>query len=166
MKKLLSVLSLVTLILLIAGIEKASALTATGSLEVTATVVAYCNVSTTPVDFGDVDGQTDTDSMGSILVDCTFDQPYHVALNAGLHFSGERRVSDGTYHRPYLLSNVAYGGAAWGDTDYGGTYAAAAVAGTGTGSTQTLDVYGRLPIFTGVPSTTVMVDTVTVTVTY
>lgn len=167
MKKLLSISILASLMLVIAGSEIAGAATASTNLQVTATVVAYCNVSTSAVNFGNVDGQAAKDSMGSISVDCTYLQPYHVALDDGLHFSSERRISDGgTYHRPYTLSNVAFGGVAWGDTGYGNTYSAAAVAGTGTGSTQTLDVYGQLPTFTGVPSSTTMTDTVTVTVTY
>jgi len=170
MKKLLSISILASFMLVLAGSEITGATEATASLTVTATVVAYCNVTTGTVDFGNVDGQANKDSMGSITVDCTYLQPYHVALNAGLHYTTERSISGTkdtvTYSKTYSLSNVGYGGVAWGDTGYGGTYTAAAIAGTGTGSAQTLDIYGRLPTFTGVPATTTMTDTVTVTVTY
>jgi spore coat protein U-like protein len=166
MKKFLSVLSLVTLSLIIAGAGTASAAEETESLEITATVVAYCNVTTSPVDFGNVDGQVETTTTGSISVDCTFDQTYHVALDAGTHFSTNRRILSGGYATPYYLTKPS-GGVAWGDSDYDNTFAAgASLLGTGIGSAQTLTVNGRLPVFTGIPSGTVLTDTITVTVTY
>jgi spore coat protein U-like protein len=77
--------------------------------------------------------------------------------NAGGNFSA-RAVLNGAATLGYQLYSNALRTTVWDD-------AAGQVAGTGTGSNQSLTVYGRLPSVTGaVPGT--YTDTVVVTITY
>ena len=144
--------------------------TATGSITVSATVVSSCIVSGATLNFGAAIDPTSAsvpiDSSTSITVVCTATTPYAVALNAGVNAGGAsnfgaRAVKNGLKSLGYQLYADALHTTVWGD----GTSASATQPGVGTGSNQSLTVYGRLPSVTGaIPGT--YTDTVTVTVTY
>ena len=148
----------------------ATAGTANSSISVSATVVSSCIVSGGSLNFGSaIDptaGSGPIDSSTSITVVCTATTPYAVALNAGLNAGGatnfsSRSIRNGLKTLGYQLYADALHTTVWGD----GSSATATVPGLGTGSNQSLTVYGRLPSVTGaVPGT--YNDTVTVTVTY
>jgi len=165
MRKSLVLLGLIASILAFAGIASADSKTA--NVEVSATIIATCTVSTSDVKFGNVTGEDITNSPGNIAVNCPLNTPYQIAIGAGQHLSSERFVSDGTYSVLYRLMKDDYFGPQWGDNDLENTYMwGSSVSDTGSGSSQDHTVYGRLMPFVGIPSGTTMTDSVTVTVYY
>jgi len=144
---------------------RAEATTANTNLQVSATVVSACSVSATALNFGSninpISAVVPIDASTTLTVQCTATTPYSVALSAGNNAGGNfsaRAVLNGAATLGYQLYSNALRTAVWDD-------AAGQVAGTGTGSNQSLTVYGRLPSVTGaVPGT--YTDTVVVTITY
>lgn len=141
-----------------------------GALQVGATVLVSCNVSGTALSFG---GSIDplltpgpVDASASLSVTCTHTTPYTLALNAGLNAGGaasfgSRAMKNGTHSLPYQLYLDAGRGNVWGDSSNGsGVYS-----GTGTGSAQSVMIYGRLPSLAGVAPGNYS-DTVTLTISY
>jgi len=130
----------------------------------TANIISACTVSATNIDFGNTGLLTSNiDATSSVDVTCTSALPYDVGLDGGL--SG---ATDPTMRIMTLSSeNVTYGlyrdsarTLPWGDTI--GTDTAA---GTGSGSSQALIVYGRVPT-QSTPTPGTYTDTVVVTVTF
>jgi spore coat protein U domain-containing protein, fimbrial subunit CupE1/2/3/6 len=157
-----------TLLLLTAGAalpQAALAGTATTTLGVSLTINAGCNVSSSPVAFP---AQTvlasAVNQSGGISVTCTNTTPYNVGLDkgAGSGASVTNRLMTGP-----SSATVAYG--LYQDsghgTNWGNTVGTDTVSGTGTGSAQSLTVYGRIPPQT-TPSPGTYNDTIVVTLTY
>ncbi|BBB14875.1 spore coat protein U [Candidatus Rickettsiella viridis] len=145
------------------------AATATGTLPVSATVIAACLVGTvTPVAFGNYDPTSTTDNIagqGVIPVTCTNGTSYTIGLNAGT-FTGAtvttRRMT-GT-----SAAGLAYGlfqntgrTTNWGNTP--GTDTPAAVVATGT--SQSVNVYGKITALQAVAAGSYS-DSVTITVNF
>jgi spore coat protein U-like protein len=146
----------------------AHALTASGPMQIQATVTASCIVGTSALTFPSATsaaiGAGPVESAGSVTVNCTMSAPYSVALNAGLGTGATvalRQLKSGTQILPYTIYSDAAHTKIWGD----GTAASTPVTGTGTGGLDTIPAYGR--IF-ATPNVTagVYLDTVNVTVTY
>lgn len=140
----------------------AGSATATTTLLVTATVVAACNVSTTPVAFGAYNPTAGThlDGTGTVSVTCTNGTSYTVALDGGAQADvTTRAMSAGAHGLNYQLYSDSARTSVWGLTGAG------LVAGTGTGSPIDHTVYGRIPSEQNVPPGSYS-DTVNVTVTY
>ena len=131
---------------------------------VTAVNTTACSVSATAVDFGSSGVLAITiDASGTLTLTCTASAPYTVALNGGNDLATDptqRKMSKGTEKITYGLYRNSTRTLPWGDTT--GTNTAA---GTGTGLSQNLAVYGRVPIQT-TPSPGNYSDTVIVTLTY
>lgn len=164
MKKILSIASLIILSVVFSGITNASQ--TTGTLQVSANVVSVCTVTTSPVNFGNV--TESSIANGDVTVNCPSGTAYHIALDAGQHLLGWRRVVLGPYSVKYELDKIQ-GGPEWGDNDpgYANTYSyGSSVADTGNGANQAHTVYAYLLPFTGIPAGTTLTDTVTVTVYY
>lgn len=147
----------------------AQAGTAGNSFQVTATVTSACTVSGTTLNFGaSIDplaAATPLDATSTLSVQCTNTTPYTVSLNAGVNAGGasnfgSRLMKSGSNTLGYQLYLDAGRATVWGD----GT-ASSTSAGTGTGSAQTLTIYGRLPSLANVVPGS-YTDTVTVTVSY
>lgn len=173
MKKVISYATLAVIGLI--GIQAANAATTTGTLTVKATVAKGCSVNTDAsgtvadavLDFGtitsltaNVDGDTTTSSGTSIKVLCNNGTAYTVAFGAGNNFlSGVRRMAGGSSefipYNLYLTSTRATALAVDGTT-----------ASTGNGTPQTLNVYGRIPAGSVLPTAGNYTDAVTLTVTY
>lgn len=147
----------------------AAAGTGNGSFQATATVVSACTVSGTLLNFGSsidpIAATVPLDASSTLTVQCTNTTPYAVSLNAGTNAGGasnfsSRAMKNGSYSLGYQLYLDASRSTVWGDGTGSSTHA-----GTGTGSNQSITVYGRLPSLTGsVPGT--YTDTVTVTISY
>lgn len=172
MKKVISYATLAVIGLI--GIQAANAATTTGTLTVKATVAKGCSVNTDAsgtvadavLDFGtitsltaNVDGDT-TSSGTSIKVLCNNGTAYTVAFGAGNNFlSGVRRMAGGSSefipYNLYLTSTRATA------LEVDGTTAS-----TGNGTPQTLNVYGRIPAGSVLPTAGNYTDAVTLTVTY
>ena len=129
---------------------------------VNANVSSQCSVSASTLDFGTVGLLTaNTDNTSALTVQCANGVAYQVGLDNGQHASGTtRRMSGPGGLVNYELYRNSARTQRWGNTINTDT-----VVGTGSGSNQSLTVYGRVPPQT-TPSAGVYNDTITVTVTY
>jgi spore coat protein U-like protein len=154
-----------TAIIGIAACQNAWATTATTTIAVTASVDPTCTVSSTTLAFLTVPatGSTVTNANATLSVTCTAGATYDVGLDYGLNAITTQRYLKGVTPAntlAYNLSAASAGGANWGDVVNTDT-----VQGTGTGSAQTMTVYGQVP-GSQTPAQDEYSDTVTVTVTY
>jgi spore coat protein U-like protein len=138
--------------------------TKTTTFNVTASVPTTCKLSTNYLDFG-VAGVLDSIKDGATTLDvtCTNATSYNVGLNGGLSGAGDptqRKMSKGSEFVVYGLYRDAARTLPFGDAIGVNT-----VAGSGTGLSQSISVYGRIqPQST--PSAGVYSDTIIVTLTY
>ncbi len=167
MKKIILVLGVLIFSLVFSATTYAG--TVTGQLQVSATVVTACTVSTTAVNFGNVTGVSDyVNATADVTVNCSNGLSYHIALDAGTHYPGGyyRNVAGSGYQADYEIlkpSENVY----WGDAEYARTYLwGSVIADTGNGSDQAHTARAYLHPFSGIPAGTVLTDTVTVTVHY
>lgn len=129
---------------------------------VTAAVEPACLVSAQPINFGNHGVlSTAVDATGTISLTCTANLAYSVALNGGLSNSppASRKMVLGGSSIIYGLYRDA------GRTNVWGSTAGQLVTGTGTGTSQNVTVYGRVPA-QNTPSPGQYSDTVVVTVSY
>ncbi len=172
MRKLLLTAAVATVF----AVPVVEAATATGTLTVKANVAASCTVNTNAtgtttdavLDFGTVSSFTantdvNTSSSGGSQVGilCNNGTDWTLAMDAGDNVSGTQRRMEGgsTEYIPYdLYSDSGYTTAIDVNTT--------ALSGTGTGTEQTYDIYGRIPAGSTLPSVGSYLDTVTMTVTY
>jgi spore coat protein U-like protein len=143
----------------------AAAATDTDTLTVTATVISSCDVSPATLAFGvyNPTSSTPLDAATTISVICTNGTSYDVGLNAGSGTGATiaaRKMSASSNTLTYSLYTDAARSALWGNT-----IGSNAVHGTGTGATQSIDLYGRVPVNQTSPVGS-YTDTVTITVTY
>jgi spore coat protein U-like protein len=132
---------------------------------VSGTVQARCTVSATNLNFGSAGVIASAyDAQNTISIVCTRDAPYQIALGAGLNDGGlginGRKLKAGSETIGYQLYRDSGRTLVWGNTLNTDTKS-----GTGSGSTQTHDVYGRVPAQT-TPSPGTYTDTIVVTVEY
>lgn len=137
--------------------------TTSSTFNVTATIVASCVVSASNVAFGSYVG-AQLDATGSVVVTCTNLAPYTVELDVGTGAGATAADRKMTGPLSQTLSYSLYQDSSR-TLPWGPLASALAVAGTGTGSAQTLVVYGRMPA-SQTPGAGVYSDTITVTVTY
>jgi spore coat protein U-like protein len=139
-------------------------LTASDTAVVTATVSSNCTIGSTAVSFGSQGVlTTNIDAQGTLSIQCTSNLPYAVSLNGGNSGATnptQRKMKSGTPTITYGLYQDSARTQAWGSTTGVDT-----VSGTGTGLTQNLNVYGRVPPQT-TPKPNTYSDTIIATVTY
>jgi len=162
--------SLLAALALGAGLATAQAGSATGSFQVTATVLGACTVAGALMNFGaGIDplvASLPLDATTTLTVVCTNTTPYALALDAGTNAGGAanfgaRALKNGASLLGYQLYLNAGRTTVWGD----GSGGSSTVAGVGSGASQSITVYGRLPSIVGaIPG--LYADTVTVTITY
>ncbi|MFN3465404.1 MAG: spore coat U domain-containing protein [Terricaulis sp.] len=140
--------------------------TDTDSFEVTATVLASCEVSASDLAFGNYDpvSAAHLDADTSLSVTCTNGTPYYVALSlgdgAGATMAQRRMTKSGdTATLNYVLYQDDQRSVLWGDTG------ADRLSGTGDGTPDTIDVYGRVPMQQSAPAGA-YTDTIIVTVSW
>jgi len=148
--------------LALAVVSGAEAATVTTTMPVSATVVATCTVGANPMAFGNYSGLAVSQTT-TLTLECTNGTAYNVGLNAGTGSGATtttRIMTGGTGSLDYQIFQNATHTTNWGDTIGTDTKL-----GTGTGTIQTLTVYGQVPAgqFPPVGS---YADTITVTVTY
>jgi spore coat protein U-like protein len=145
----------------------AIAATVSGSLATSATVTANCTVSTSPLAFGNVDSTSasNVDAAGGLTVTCTNGSAWTASAGVGGGSGASyanRRMTAGANLLNYNIYTSAARTTVWGD----GTGSTGTLGGTGTGSAQSVTVYGRVA---GGQSTVPIgsyADTVSVTITY
>lgn len=138
----------------------------TDSFEVTATVVASCEVTASDLAFGAYDpvAASHLDADTSLSVTCTNGTPYHVGLSlgdgAGASMATRRMTKSGASATlNYVLYQDDQRSVLWGASG------ADRLAGTGDGTPDTIDVYGRIPMQQAAPSGSYD-DTIVVTVSW
>jgi len=144
----------------------AQAATATSNFQVKLTITAQCLAATAnDLDFGTTGFlSSNVDVQSSIAVSCTNTTPYNVGFDKGVNGAAvtTRQMKGGPTNE--LISYSIYSNAGR-TTNWGNTVGTDTVAGTGSGSAQTIQVYGRVPPQT-TPTPGNYTDTITVTVTY
>ena len=133
------------------------------NVAVTATNSPACSVSASPVAFGTVTSlAANIDAAGTISVNCSTGASYTVGLDGGVNggtSATSRKMANGSNRVTYGLYRDSARSQGW-YTDTGTTYA-----GTGNGTAQVINVYGRVPAQPS-PTPGNYGDTVTVTLTY
>lgn len=116
--------------------------TSTGTISVSATVVASCTVSAAALAFGAYLG-VQLDATSTLSITCTNSTPYSVGLSAGAATSAtvatRRMQGKDSNGVQYALARDSARTLNWGVTVGTDTLAA-----TGSGTVQTLTVYGRV----------------------
>lgn len=132
------------------------------SFNITAYVQTSCQVTAAPLDFGTT-GLLDAavSSSSSLSITCPNTTSYSVALSPGSAGAGPtaRTMKKGSEAITYGLYRDSNMSQPWGDT------VGTTLGNTGTGSAQSIPVYGRVPV-QDTPSSGTYTDTVVVTVTY
>lgn len=137
-------------------------------------IPTYCLLTaTSDVDFGNLTVgalAAPVDAAGGVSVQCSKSTAYTVYLGDGNQriAGGNRRMKNGTALLAYQLYKNAARTQVWDATGgTGATGGSGGVNGTGSGTSQNLTVYARIPAGTSVPGTPgAYADTVVVTVTY
>ncbi|MBD3770655.1 MAG: spore coat U domain-containing protein [Rhodobacterales bacterium] len=140
--------------------------TATDSFTVSAEVIDACNLTANNLDFGSYSAISGSavDATSTLSVTCTNGTSYTIALDEGTTAGGAftaRLMTDSTNTLSYNLYTSAARTTVWGD----GTGATQTTAGTGSGTLQSLTVYGRVPSSQNVPVGSYS-DSVTATITF
>jgi spore coat protein U-like protein len=146
--------------------------TANESFTVYATVTSNCTISVSALNFGSLSSLgSAASSSGSINAQCTSTTPYSIGLNTGSNASGGQRrmysAATGTYvnYGLFLDSLFTQPWSSASSTTVCTNGSNTCYLGTGTGSVQSISVYGQAPVQT-TPAPGVYNDTVVVTLTY
>lgn len=159
--------SVTAALLLAAGLPaQAAAQTASSTLGVTATVSASCTVTTSPVAFGSVNTLgSAVDATGGLTVTCTNGTDWSAAAGAGTGPGASvvgRKMSAGSDILNYSLYVDSNRTSVWGD----GSASSAPITDEGTGSAQSVTIYGRVQAGQSAARAGSYSDTVAVTVSY
>jgi len=135
------------------------------TFNVTTSVGEACSVTATDLGFGAYDplSATNTDAATTLDVTCTLTTTYDVGMDAGTGTGATttvRVMEFGANTLNYALYQETGRTTIWGENVGVDT-----VSGTGTGSAQTLTVYGRIPALQSVTPGAYS-DLITVTVTF
>jgi spore coat protein U-like protein len=137
--------------------------TATTSVPVTANVQSACTITATNLNFGNYT-RAQLDGQSAIQLNCANATAWNVGLNAGASpgatVATRNMTGPGSSQLAYSLFSNAGRTINWGNTVGTDT-----VSGTGTGASQTLNVYGRIPAAQSA-STGTYVDTIVATITF
>lgn len=135
------------------------------TFDVTLKVIADCAISAAPLDFGQTQGLISSviTVNSNLSVTCTNTTLYNIGLNPGTGTGslGTTRYLSGTgSNTNTVLFNLFQnaGAGVWGNTQGTDTKA-----GTGTGITQTITVYGQIPVQTS-PTPDTYKSTITATI--
>ena len=151
----------------------AQAATATSNLTVQITITASCTINAATLDFGPNPGTTlvaaNIDAQSTVSVTCTSGSPYSIGMDNGANASGtQRRMKTGANFLNYNLYVDAGRSNAWttASTNIACTTANSCALGTGSGSAQSVSIYGRVPSIGTAPPPGTYTDTVLMTITY
>ena len=171
-------LNLSALAIALISVNAANAATATGTLTVKAAITNSCVLNTSAtgtttnavLDFGTLsslatneDADTTTTGGTSIKVLCNNTVPWTLSFDGGKNAqTTQRRMIGGATSNEYIPYNL------FSDTGRATAIgiATTAYSGTGTGIVQTVNVYGRIPAGSALPSAGSYVDTVKKTENY
>ncbi len=149
------------------GVSEIKAATQTDNFDVTATIIASCTITANDLAFGNYDplSATPLDQTSTINVTCSNGADYDIQLSGGLSTDVNARTMDDNATSGFFLNYSLFYDAGrtnnWGVTNGTDTYQ-----GTGTGSAQTITVYGRIPAGQTTPPVGDYTDTITATIEY
>ena len=115
-----------------------------GSFTVSADVTASCELSVSPMNFGQLSSviNSNVDAAASVDVSCSQNTPYSITMDmgtgAGVSDPAHRKMRNATYSLDYGLYRDSARSQPWGETP------AQSASGTGSGTNQHFPVYGRL----------------------
>jgi spore coat protein U-like protein len=152
----------------------AQAGTATTNMTVQIEITAACSIAAAPtLDFGSNTGLALTTAAvsgsTSVSVTCTNGSPYSIGFGLGSNaLSSQRRLVYSGVYLPYNLYVDAAHQYPWstGSTNATCTTSSDCYLGTGSGSAQTVNIYGSVPTVAVAPGAGTYSDTVLMTVTY
>lgn len=138
----------------------AFAASATANFDVNIQVLATCAISASNLTFSSITTGTtsNNDATSSLTVNCSTGTPYSISLDNGTNYSVGRRMSSGSSFINYYLYSDSGRSAQWNSTT--------TKSGTGNGSDQRHDVFGRVPSGQSIAYTGSYGDTVIATITY
>ena len=147
--------------------------TATANLTVQITITASCTINAATLDFGSNAATTlvgsNIDNSTTVSVTCGSGSPYSIGMDNGANASGgQRRMNTGANYINYNLFIDSARTNAWTTAASSTTCSSAnsCYLGTGSGSAQLVNIYGRVPSMGVAPPVGTYTDTVTMTVTY
>lgn len=138
------------------------------TVQATARATSSCTLVANPLNFGTVNVLTaNIDATTSLGLNCTNGAPWTIRMNGGTVTGNvaARRMGVGGAGPGVIDYQLRHGsptGALWGD----GTAGTTVLTGTGTGTSQTVAVYGRVPGGQPPPPVGTYSDVVTVSVEY
>jgi spore coat protein U-like protein len=135
----------------------------TTTFSVTVTVPATCTLSASTMNFGTYSGLL-LNVTSTLAITCTNTTTYNVGLNAGLATGATVTTRSMTGPASALLGYNLFSDSGR-TTNWGNTVGTDTVAGTGSGTAQSLTVYGQIPAGQ-FPQPGSYADTITATVTY
>lgn len=121
---------------------RAQAATATATIAVSATILAFCTISATTLPFGNY-SSTVLNVNATVTVACTSGTTYNVGLDVGTGTGATvaaRKMMMSTNSLTYSLYQDTGHSTVWGPTIGTNTET-----GTGNGASQPLTVYGQIP---------------------
>ena len=156
------------------GTPSAVAGTATANLTVTLTVTAACTINAATLAFPSTAGTslttTAVTASTTVSVTCTNSSPYSIGMGQGANYSAAtNRMANGVNYIPYGLFLDAAWTQAWSTTTFAASCSGGASTcslGTGTGSAQSVTIYGKVPTVATAPAPGAYTDTVVMTITY
>jgi spore coat protein U-like protein len=143
----------------------ANAATSTAQFLVTANVNAACLISATDLNFGDYLTGAQLDGQSEITLVCTDTTAWNVGLNAGTGSGATVNTRHMTGPGGATINYGLFTDAARSD-NWGNTVGTDTVSGTGSGTTQFVQVYGRIPSGQTTSAPGGYQDTITATVTF
>lgn len=142
----------------------AQAATTATTMAISANVVAGCTIAAAPLAFGNYSGAV-ISTTTTISPNCSNGTPYYIQIDvgagSGASVATRKLTNGGGQTLNYSLYTSTTYATAWGTTQGVDT-----VAGTGTGSTQTVNVYGRIPAGQSSAVGTGYTDTVNITLNF
>lgn len=138
--------------------------TATTTFNATATVPTTCSISTNDLDFGTAGTLTaNNDSSTTLSPVCTNGTAYNIGLNGGLSGATDPTQRKMTKAAEFVLYGLYRDPAR--SLPFGNIIGTNTATGTGSGLTQSVPVFGRIPP-QATPSPGIYNDTIVVTLTY
>ncbi len=151
----------------------AEAGTATGNLTVQLTITAACTIGAATLDFGSASGTslltTALTASTTVSVTCSNGSPYSIGMGQGSNYSSTNRMINGTAFIGYGLYLDSADTEAWSTTTSSSSCSGGlntCSLGTGNGSAQSVNIYGKVPTVSSAPAPGAYSDTVVMTITY
>jgi spore coat protein U-like protein len=159
--------------LICGGPQVAWAGTSTANLTVTLTITGSCTINAATLAFPSTAGTSLLSSAvtasTTVSVTCTNGSAYSIGMGQGSNYSSGNRMASGGNFIPYGLFLDAAWTQAWSTTTANNSCTGGAntcYLGTGNGSAQSVNIYGKVPTVATAPAPGSYSDTVLMTITY